>query len=65
MSTQFASWLTNLIIRMFAVNKREGGSIAISNKPYLYIGTDLVNQVLTSSLQYGGREQDNELNDDI
>lgn len=43
MSTLFASWLTNLIIRMFAVNKREGGSIAISNKPYLYIGTDLVN----------------------
>lgn len=40
MSTKFASWLTNLIIRMFAVNGG-GGGIAISNKPYLYIGTDV------------------------
>ena len=45
MSTKFASWLKNLTIRMFAVNGVGGGGrvgIAISNKPYLYIGTDLV-----------------------
>ena len=44
MSTKFGSWLTNLTVRMFAVNGvgGGGGGIAISNKPYLYIGTDLV-----------------------
>ena len=43
MSTKFASWLTNLTIRMFAVNGGGGGGgKARSNKPYLYIGTDLV-----------------------
>ena len=44
MLTKFASWLTNLTIRMFAqlTGGGGGGGIAISNKPYLYIGTDLV-----------------------
>ena len=43
MSTEFASWLTNLTIRMFAqLTGGGGGGIAIRNKRYLYIGTDLV-----------------------